>query len=456
MKLHYRNIRNIAFISPILLGVFFLSGCNDDNDENIVKEDSQSESIDKFAIESYAKDVNISIEEAEKQLNMMDRAGEINELLVETFGEESLSSMYFIPGKDFGIGVRLSGNDVEYDMKELIFKDGGVMPMSLSNGEPFNAQGIVDHMSHMSPMILESFKGVQSIGYDGESNKIVVDVYEPDVSIREINDLVDLKNISNDMNIEINYVDNQNVNAALSAYDNKILAGGRISDPGSCTNGFTGYRNGVPGYLTATHCQNNTVYQGTAPGQLSINARNAFTDYSTLHEMSFIPTPGIGIYGGIYEDPFRFLSTDIKKVTGLRDTGLYLNNTYLCHFGRSTYKSCGFVKQINVANIVYDPTDVQSPTYPYRGSCSAKYSPDPNTRALSCRESFYKLGSYGSNLACSKGDSGGPVYSATGKAFGIVNAASFNGPSVGQCESVTFSLIDYAVRDLGFVLKTEF
>lgn len=195
-----------------------------------------------------------------------------------------------------------------------------------------------------------------------------------------------------------------------------------------------------------------SVNSGTAPGQLSINPRNAFTDYSTLHEMSFIPTPGIGIY----EDPFRFLSTDIKKVTGLRDTGLYPNNTYLCHFGRSTYKSCGFVKQINVSNIVYDPTDIQSPSCPYRGSCSSKYSPDPNTRALSCRESFNKLGSYGSSLACSKGDSGGPVYSATGKAFGIVNSASFNGPSIGQCESVTFSLIDYAVRDLGFVLKIEF
>lgn len=169
--------------------------------------------------------------------------------------------------------------------------------------------------------------------------------------------------------------------------------------------------------------------------------------------MSFIPTPGIGIYGGIYEDPNRFLSTDIRKVTGVRNISLTPNNTYLCHFGRTTYKSCSFVTETNVSNIVYDPTVF--PAKPYE-NCSAKYSPDPNVRALSCRGSFFKLGSYGSSLACSKGDSGGPVYSLDGKAFGIVNSASFNGPNVGQCSSITVSLIDYAVRDLGFVIKTEF
>lgn len=455
MKLHVRNIRSVVLISPILLGAFFLSGCNDDNDENIVEDNSQSETIEKFAIESYARDVDISIEEAEKQLNMMNRSGEINELLAETFGEESLSSVYFIPGKDFGIGVRLSGNNIKYDMKELRFKDGEVMPMSLSNGESFNAQGIVDHMSDVSPMLLESFKGIQSMGYNGESNKLIVDVYEPDVNIREINNLIDLKSISNDMNIEINYVDNRNIDAALpTTYDNKILAGGRFSAPGSCTTGFTGYVNGVPGFLTATHCQDNTFYQGNAIGTFNINPKNAYTNYSPLHEMSFIPTPSIAIYGGIYENPSTFFSSDIKKITGLRDTGIYINNTYLCHFGRSTSKSCGFVKQVNVRNNIFDPNAF--PPRPYGTGCSSKYSPDPSIQALSCSESFFKLGSYGSSLACSTGDSGGPVYSSNGKAYGIVSSASFNGPNVGQCESVTFSLIDYAVRDLGFVLKTEF
>lgn len=434
-------IKNPLAIIFIAISLF---GCKDDNSD-LMLESNPSASNDIFAINSYVSDTGVSVEEAEKRLDIMDNSNEIYEKLSNLFGEDIISSVYFNNGEDFHLEVRLSDKTKDYDLTELKLKNGLIVPVAISNGESLNSEGINKYLTSMNPVVLSSMQGVQSIGFRPKDNKMVIDVYEPNINVKTLNQLIDWEKLSPEMGVEVIYTDERKVNTSL--YDNKVLAGATLNFPDRCTTGFTGYRNGVKGFLTATHCQKNTLYKGPAIGTFDANPNNAYTDYSTLHEISFIPMPNNQIYGGIYEDKIFFTSDRVKKVSGTRDTFPKVNETYLCHFGVRTGKSCGFVSEVNVSNSSY------APELPYGGGCSSKHSNNPTTQAKPCAASFISLS--GPSLACSKGDSGGPVYSTTGKAYGIASTASFSGEAIGQCSKLTFSLIDYAVRDLGFSIQTE-
>ena len=425
---------------------FLLYGCEED-ETNSTEGPNVSDS-DALIIQSYARDTGLSPKEAQEQLALMQRSGEINEKIEDTFGADSISSTYFMTGKDFGVGVRLH-TTTKYGMESLSLDDGTIIPITLTNNEKFNAKGIQDYMTASSSTISEHLSGVQSVGYNGKKNALTITIHEPDISKRMINNGVDLSLLMPDMDANIEYTDYPIVET--SQFTNKVIGGAKTYNyvaNTQCTTGFPGFVNNVPGFLTATHCQNDTQYQGNDGLNFNLNPSKAYTNYSTLHEMSFVPTPNHQLYGGVLTDQQYVDERFIQKINGVRDRQPVLSQTYLCHFGRTTGASCGFVEEINIQNYVYSQQENRIT------GCSSKYSPNASVRAQNCGESFYKIRS--NYLRCSKGDSGGPVYDYSGKAWGIANSASFSGAGEGQCFGLTFSLIDYAVRDFGFRLKTEF
>lgn len=440
----------------------WITGCNEDDKKispNVMIEDGGA-----MMVENYAKDGGISIIEAERQLTIMDKSDEIYHKLATTFSEDSLSSVYFIPGKDFGLGVRLSGN-TNYDMKELVLNDGTIVPVTLTNKEKYNAQGIQDYMASVTPLANETFKGITTMGYEFATNSVVISIDEPDLAVRELNNLIDLKTIIPDMDSRIEYVDLPLQEISLSSVVNKVTAGGRYKTPGNCTSGFTGTVNGVQGFLTATHCNTNNTYLDHFSNYLPVNTNSIITNYSTAHEISFVPTPQWQIYGGSYDLIFGSSGNGPLKVKGGADEFIYIDGTrrigeppvagtYLCHFGQASGYSCGYVTAVETVNIKSD-----DPAFPNGKGCNSKFSPFFSVTSQPCASTFYKM--EGPDLACYKGDSGGPVFrrpssrSTDIRAYGIANSAAYYNETKGNCTSLRFSSVFYAEKDYGFKLKTE-
>lgn len=250
-----------------------------------------------------------------------------------------------------------------------------------------------------------------------------------------------------------------------------MIAGANFNSPGNCTSGFSGTVNGVQGFLTATHCRTNRSYIDHLSNNLIIDKSAIITNNSTAHELSFVPTPQWQIYGGSYESDFIYkpgvpISNDTLKVKGGADEFIFIDGTrlqgqppvagtYLCHFGLATGYSCGYVTAIESIN-----TKPPGSPLPNGGGCNSKFSPSSSIYSQNCASTYYRM--EGPDLACSNGDSGGPVFrrpSSTSKdikAFGIATSAVFTSTAKGACVAMWYSPLYYAENDYGFKLKTEF
>lgn len=91
-----------------------LQACYNDTDQskdNIIQENtplsverSENISMKNMAFESYAKEYEVTLEEAEKRLHVMESANDIYQKLIDNFGEDNISSAFFDNGKNFAVG----------------------------------------------------------------------------------------------------------------------------------------------------------------------------------------------------------------------------------------------------------------------------------------------------------------------------------------------------------------
>ena len=91
---------------------------------------------------------------------------------------------------------------------------------------------------------------------------------------------------------------------------------------------------------------------------------------------------------------------------------------YVCHYGKRTGYSCGWVQTIH-----FDPGD----------QCGF-HGNDP------CAATWVQAA--GSNLACSPGDSGGPTFNGN-LMYGTVSHGNYWGTLKGQCGWLTFMLLGF-------------
>lgn len=134
--------------------------------------------------------------------------------------------------------------------------------------------------------------------------------------------------------------------------------------------------------------------------------------------------------------------TQALKVVGANTAPIRIGETFVCHYGRITKESCGYIKG-------------KIPNTTKTGGCNSKYSSNSAIKSQNCGQFYYMEGP---SLKCEGGDSGGPVYTKNGNtalAYGIANSKTSYTGGVG-CASLSFSPVDFAVSSYGFRIKTAF
>lgn len=327
------------------------------------------------------------------------------------------SVFFYDNGQNFKMVVRTSkkGN-VQNQISKLaqdIAKEYGLTVEVIAN-HPRNFKSVQNIINNQGDRIARQYPSLQLIGYDPKNDAIALSFYEPNENQRE--KIKSQFSKLSGMNTVIKFLDNP-------IHPTSVIGGGALEYSSmqqfNCTAGFTGVMNGQLGFLTATHC-----VTGKKP---PINYINSFgkkyalgqpiIDKSIYHEISFVPVKNATIVGEVYRyldgkgaDQYR----SNLKITGvgvIQQKDVYTANNVgglqLCHIGQTTGYSCGMVVAVNVGG----------------GGCNASIH-DFNRNHRVCATTFVNVA--GSGLRVLRGDSGGPFFDASGKAYGIASAGEGN------------------------------
>lgn len=395
--------------------------------------------IQPLAIESYSKDFNVSTQEAERRLKIESQLDYILDGLDDQFGE-SIASVYFDNGQDFKLVVRTTkkGNTERkvIDLTNQLSKEYS-LPIEVVGNAPRNFKSIQNIIENQGSRISKLYESFQTIGYDPQNDSIYISFYEPDTT-RQEKIKSSLKKISG-MDTTIKFLAEP---IALTAGE----SGGGLIDytlDDICTGGFTGTMNGQLGILTATHCVLNkttTTYNNNYYAPVSVGTH--ITPETTSHEISFLPLKTTSIVGSVQQYVPEGTSSTNVYTSNLPITGIgyaqgekIINNqkvggTYLCHTGQKTGYSCG-----RVVSVISSA-----------GTCNSA-SLNKTTRA-SCGATFLLV--TGPSFKITGGDSGGPLFDPSGKAYGIASAGGMDTDGSGRYSGF-FSSLAYLS---GFTLKT--
>jgi streptogrisin C len=180
--------------------------------------------------------------------------------------------------------------------------------------------------------------------------------------------------------------------------------GHRIDAVLLCTTGFSTKDavSGLTGVLTAGHCA------GGAGSQATYHDTAGFPPYSgTMSGKRWDANQDFAWYQTPHDEyPIFFDGQHYRDVIGVRPRIEMVGNL-VCHYGRTTGRSCGFVDTIR-----YDPGF----NYCNGGPCSDRW-----------------VGIFSDwGMKCSDGDSGGPYYFGNA-AWGIHSGGWWTGEGYGQC-----------------------
>lgn len=394
--------------------------------------------IDPLAIDSYIKEFKVSNTEAEKRLKIMSQNDEIVGKLNDEFGD-TIASIFYDNSNDFKMVVRTAkkGNHTKQveNLANQISKEYGLKIEVIAN-HPRNFKSIQNIISNQGDRIKRQYPSFQLIGYNPQKDAIYLAFYEPDTSKQE--QIKKQFNKLSGMNTIIEFLD-------APIRPTSIVGGGGLEyssiSHGSCTAGFTGTMNGQMGFITATHCIDDNIpinYADSSGKKYRLG--KPISDKSPYHEVSFVPVPSVAILNEVY----RYLDgkgsdqvyRSNLKITGegvIRASDVYngyhTGNLQLCHIGQRTGYSCGMITSVNVGG----------------GGCNATL-PGDNHRA--CQPTFFVVQS--SQHKVDRGDSGGPYFDSSGKAYGIASAGN-----AGSNKTIgIITPISYIVQN-GFRLKIK-
>ncbi len=154
----------------------------------------------------------------------------------------------------------------------------------------------------------------------------------------------------------------------------------------SCTSGFTVRGSSATGILTAGHCGDPQSYATTPGGTPSYTAPFITQSWTSNSDLQWHTTPS-------HTDYASFYGSSSSTPTARTGTGVAYSGQGLCHRGKTSGYSCGYV-----TSTAFAPT--------WSGACGSS----------SCTASFVRVD--GVALANLGGDSGGPWFSG-GYAYGI-------------------------------------
>lgn len=421
----FKKIATYTLFTSVLL-----SGCGDEEAKVKIQDNLNAtnnvEEQREIRISAYSKSKGLSLEESERRLGLMDKAYMSYPMLEEYF-RDSITGAYFDDEDEFGLTIRTNRQDELSLLDEQIIKevrDTTGLPLRIKNNSTKSSQEIQDMLTQQMEVIMGEVDGLQSIGYDPENDKIVIEVHNKNLEgakkldnqydinsssrtsvynsslegVEELRHKYSLNNFSG-MDVDFKVLENP-IEPAVLAGGGQLVSYDRLNRGGKCTAGFSAYApDGTPAIVTAFHCLNRTNDESTSRirsvytdnNGTSHNLTPAATYPSANHDMALLLAPkGTPLTAGTYTDS-NFAPSPIVQ-QGTRSS-LRPKNDFLCHYGRTTGFSCGEVQRTNVSIASRAPSGVQI--------C--------NTTKNACNATFIQISD--TYLNCAAGDSGGPVFS---------------------------------------------
>lgn len=381
-------------------------------------------------ISSYALDENISREEAERRLAIMDEAYKAFPEM-EDYLRDSMTGSYFDFQNDkFSLNVRTTLKQeipsiLDQQLMQSI-KDKTGLPITMHFNSIKNAESINNMLENEAATMFSNIEGIQGFGYNPKKDMVSLYVYEPNEHKQaEWLNNESMKQVSG-MNVEIIFEAKPITTTAMigGAHLNTFPANLFYDDITHCTAGYSATRYGVQGVITAAHCGNTNNELGTELLYVGRNRNDKFKMILTGYDSN----PNTGKYHDL-----AFFAPDDKSIRALP---LYFPEpsavtepaysaatagvgTYICHYGKATGTSCGKVTDTYFSN----------PNTQLSGKGCASSGP--------CASTFVRV--EGAGLRCDGGDSGGPAYGSV--PYGIVSACAKN--TIGNA-SLVYSPLRFA------------
>lgn len=394
------------------------------------------------AIESYSKEFNVSSQEAERRLKIQSQLSYIVQKLNDEFGD-SIASVYFDNGQDFKLVVRTTkkGNTQRQvlNLAEQLSKDYS-LPIEVVANSPRNFKAIQNIIENQKERIAKQYIQFQTIAYNPQHDAIYISFYEPDVT-KQNEIRTSLKKLSG-MDTIIAFLPKP-LELTAGESGGGLIAYTSLSSV--CTGGFTGTMNGKLGVLTAAHCVVNKQISSYANNQYQpVTVGTPIIPETTYHEIAFLPLNTTNVSGSVQQyvpiSPNVVNSSNTYKnnlpITGIGYAqrpeivnGRQVAGMYLCHTGQTTGYSCGYVTNIDSS----------------AGTCNLAAL--GKVSRATCAATYIQL--EGAQLKIQGGDSGGPLFDTSGKAYGIATAGGPNTNGIG--DSGLFSSLELLS---GFTLKT--
>ena len=280
------------------------------------------------------------------------------------------------------------------------------LPIEVVSNSPRNFKSIQNIIKNQGDRLRSQYESLQKIAYDPQKDAIYLGFYQPDITKQ--NEITsNIKKISG-MDVVIDFMPSPMTQTS-------VVGGGALVNSSlnevNCTAGFTGTMNNQLGFLTATHCLGKFDTYIDIGGQ-KYKTSSPVTDSSYYHEISFVPVSD-AIVGEVYRywggtqayktnQPISGLGNQSDLNTGYEYGGDFVGGTTLCHMGQRTGFSCGSVALVS-GNLI---------------NCNAAQK--GLIAIKSCGYTAITL--RGKQLLQNGGDSGGPYFDSSGKAYGIASA----------------------------------
>jgi len=390
----------------IIAAICISTGCSPEatgNNSARAENGAAADAADKALLADAARIADssgVSSDEAMRRLRIQDALGETIEGLGQRF-RGRLAGISIDWSKD-AVAVLLTGSDSVPD--ETAALAGANFSIVYRTGARATLAQLLDASQRHLDDVRRALPGLQGIGTDESTGELVLHVFEPggaggSARARKAG-LERLLGVPMRIETVPGQIRKQDVRGGA-----EVSGGG-----GACTSGFVVKNtSNTTGIATAAHCPNSLTYTGldgaTHPLTFVTETEDADQDVqwhtSTATEKA-----------EFYAD-----TTTARTLTGRRTRASTSKGNEVCHRGITTGYSCGTVDITN-----YRPTTAEF--------CGA----------VTCDPVWVTV--TGPKLACSEGDSGGPVF-ASQTAFGLFIAGIFTGPAKGQCSLGIYMSTDF-------------
>jgi hypothetical protein len=333
----------------------------------------------------YAAEFDVSVAEAERRFNKREALRKLQIAISDVAGDRYAGSwLEHIPA--YEAVVYVTGDTPLLGVDSLL-ADPAADEFAVRYGASFSWQDLRAGLDRLHPLVTD-YPGA-SAGMDLRANTLVFRVPAP------------LPTTSKDAiaaraGVPVRF-------DAGAAVRNDHTWGGRSLAPPGCTTGFTAKTaSNIKGVLSASHCPNESNrYHQNADVNYPMTVFYEFgdddEDWEYVKEPNSQPNPHI-------VEPKFYSGIDYRTVTNGDAPPRPIVGDPVCHFGRTTGRSCGVI-----ADDTSDPGDICG--YPtFVSPCSAEFA-----RVVD--------GPSGPDLDCDGGDSGGPWYNVF-QAYGIHKASN--------------------------------